>query len=165
MVRNFPLIVSDASPLIHLSAVNRLHLVPDLVGTVIIPPAVFDEITVQGMGKPGAREVLEAAWVKVVTCKDAHLLARFKAELDAGEAEALTLAIELKADVVLMDERLGRSVASRERITTIGLLGLLVEAKDYGLIQHVTPEMDALRHSGFYIANSIYNQIKSRCNE
>ena len=159
------LIVSDASPLIHLAAINKLELVPKLVGSVVLPPAVFDEITAQGSEKPGAMGVREAAWVEVIACRDTELLARFMAELDAGEAEALTLAVELKADAVLMDERLGRSVASRENIKTIGLLGLLIEAKTGGLIQLVTPEMDALRRSGFYIANSIYHQIRSRCHE
>lgn len=164
-MRKSSLVVSDASPLIHLAAINRLELVPNLVESVVLPPAVFEEITVQGRGKPGAKEIAEAAWVNVFACQNTNLLARFMAELDAGEAEALTLAVELKADAVLMDERLGRSVASRENIRTIGLLGLLIEAETGGLIQLVTPEMDALRRSGFYIANSIYHQIRSRCHE
>lgn len=110
-------------------------------------------------------EVQQATWIQVIACQNVNLFARFRSDLDAGEAETLTLAVELKADAVLMDEKPGRFIASREHIKTVGLLGLLFEAKANGLIPQVTAEMDALRRSGFYIAKSVYNQIKSRANE
>lgn len=159
------IIVSDSSPLMHLAAIHRLYLVPTLLGNVLIPPAVFNEITKKGAGKPGDLEIQRAAWIRVVACSNHGLLSRFSQELDAGEAEALALAIELNADAVLMDETLGRAVANRENVKTIGLLALLIDAKAAGLLTNVTQEMDALRASGFYIAQTLYAQIKARCNE
>jgi len=81
-------------------------------------------------------------------------------ELDPGEAEAIALAKELKADLLLMDERRGRRVASRLGLRFVGLLGILVEAKHKGLIKAVKPILDSLiTKAGFWLGNRLYTRI------
>jgi len=80
--------------------------------------------------------------------------------LDAGEAAALALAVEIQADVVLLDERRGREVASQLGLRTIGILGLLLEAKSAGFLAAVGPVLDDLqREAGFWIAKPLRQQV------
>ncbi len=104
-------IVSNVSPLINLARINKLDLLPRLYDSVLIPQAVWDEVVVQGVGQPGAEEVNSASWIKRSTVVSAPLVQALRQDLDAGEAEAIALALETKAELLLMDERLGRETA------------------------------------------------------
>ena len=89
-----------------------------------------------------------------------NLVEALKIELDDGEAEAISLAIEQNADLLLIDERLGRNVASRFDTKCIGVLGIIVEAKSKGLIERVKPLLDDLRaKAGFWMSDSLYSKI------
>jgi len=92
-----PAAISDSSTLIHLAALGRLILLREYYTEVLIPPAVWKEVVEEGRGRPGAREVEEAArvgWLKVVAATDEPLVRLLKRELQDGEAEALALAVE-----------------------------------------------------------------------
>src|SRR5689334_2632813 len=99
------IVISDASPLMNLGTVGLLDLLHRLYESVAIPQAVFDEIVIAGIGQPAADEVKTAAWVEVRQVNDRTLVQALDLELDIGEAEAIALATELKADLLLMDER------------------------------------------------------------
>lgn len=78
-------------------------------------------------------------------------------DLDRGEAETLALAVELGAGLVLMDERDGRRFAQRLGLRPIGIVGILLDAKKSGLLDHIRPCLDALRHdAGFYVSDGLY---------
>lgn len=80
--------------------------------------------------------------------------------LDLGEAEAIVLASERGADFLLMDERVGRSIARERGIPTIGLIGALAAAKQMGLLPAVRPVLDALRvEAGFWVGDVVYQQV------
>lgn len=82
------------------------------------------------------------------------------AQLDPGESEAIALALEIKADLLLIDERRGRTEANRLGIRITGLLGVLVEAKMQSLIPTVQPLMDDLiATSEFRVSPALYHQI------
>jgi predicted nucleic acid-binding protein len=152
------IVVSDASPLITLAAVGQLDLLQALYGEVLIPSAVWDEVVQDG--RPGVQDVLSATWVRVVAvAQDSYLLA-LQSDLDDGEAEALALAAEVKADVVILDERRGREVALWMGFRVIGVAGVLAQAKASGLLGEIRPVLDEMmRVTRFRLARHLYDAL------
>ncbi len=154
------IIVSDSSPLINLACINKLHLLPELFNEVIIPHSVYQEIVEFGEGQPGSDAVKNSSWISVRNCNQLDQLNEFRKELDIGEAEALTLAIELNADILLIDEFKGRAIARKNKIHVLGLLGILLEAKKRNLINNIKLEMDRLiTDANFWISSELYSDI------
>jgi hypothetical protein len=99
-------------------------------------------------------------WVEKRSVANRSLLDSLRLELDAGEAESIALAVELKADFVLLDERLARRIATGLGLKVAGLLGVLVEAKRRGLIVLVKPILDALiTKAGFWVGRDLYARV------
>jgi predicted nucleic acid-binding protein len=154
------IVVSNTSPIINLAAVGQLALLPQLYGEVIIPPAVYDEVVISGAGQPGAMEIGEAAWAKVRPISNQALATALRMELDDGEAEAIALAVEMKADLLLIDERKGRRVAEKLNCRLIGLLGVLIEARQHNLLTAVKPVLDELlEKAGFRVSRALYERV------
>lgn len=160
------LVVSDTSPIINLARIEHLHLLPELFTEIVIPTAVFDEIAGPGNNEPGSDEVKTASWVKILPAPIQPLLPQLLQDLDQGEAEAIVLALDMKADYVLMDETLGRKIALTYHLQPLGLLGILVLAKQKGLVDAVAPLMDRLQlEANFFIDQRLYQHIKALANE
>ncbi|WAL61801.1 DUF3368 domain-containing protein [Thermocoleostomius sinensis] len=160
------IVVSDTSPINNLAAINHLHLLNQLYGTVFIPEAVYRELTDPNFSVAGATEVQTFDWIQTCAVSDCTLVEALSSELDIGEAEAIALAVEIQADQVLIDERRGRLVASRLNLRYTGILGILVEAKSKGLIAEVRPLLDALiNEAGFWVAEPLYNSVLQLVNE
>jgi uncharacterized protein len=154
------IIVSDTSPINNLAAINHLHLLQQLYGTVLIPEAVYQELTDPNFPVAGAIEVQTFTWIQTRPVQDRILVEALSNELDIGEAEAIALAIEMKADRVLIDERRGRMVAARLNLGYTEILGILVEAKSQRLISAVKPLLDALiNQAGFWVAEPLYKRV------
>jgi uncharacterized protein len=160
------IVVCNTSPIIALACAGQLELLHGVYTQIIVPDAVFDEITVAGAGEPGAREITDAVWVKRQAAGNAPLVAALRIELDAGEAESIALAVEIGADLILLDERIGRRAAQRLGLTVVGTLGVLIAAKDRGLLAAVRPVLDALRvEAGFWMADELYDAVVKAANE
>jgi predicted nucleic acid-binding protein len=143
------LIVSDTSPILNLVAVGRLELLRDLYGSIVIPPAVSAELYANGI-------FLTADWVEVIEPGNRAAVDGLRAELDAGESEAIVLAQQLKASLLLMDERLGRRAAIQLGLDVTGLLGILAEGKKRGLINLCAPLLDSMiARAGFWIGERL----------
>ena len=154
------IVVSDTSVLINLTWLDRLSLLHKLYGGLIIPPAVWHEVVERGAGKPGANEVKAADWILVREVVNMTLVRALRLDLDAGEAEAIALALEVNSDFLLMDERLGRATAQHFGLRYIGLIGVLLMARQQKLITKIKPDLDRLRQAaGFYISDSLYERI------
>ena len=102
------IVVSNTSPIINLAAIGQLDLLRHLYGTIIIPQAVYHEIAVRGAGQPGASEIQTSPWFERQHVRDTILVKRLEQHLDTGEAEAIALSIEMRANLLLIDERRGR---------------------------------------------------------
>ena len=153
-------IVSNSSPLINLARIGKLGLLRDLYNELIIPEAVWHEVVVKGAGQPGADEVESADWIQRQAARNKELVQALRQDLDAGEAEAIALSLEIGADLLLMDEHLGRDTARHLDMRYIGLIGALVEAKRRGLIPAVKPNLDALRDiAGFRVEDALYARV------
>lgn len=153
-------VVSDTSPLINLSVIDHLWLIPKLYDQVIVPNAVFNEIVVDGVGEPGAVEIESANWVSVKSCTPNQLIRQLLLDLDPGEAEAIALAVEIGADRILIDERKGRQIALNFSLKPVGVLGILLRAKQEKLIPLVGPLMDRLLvEADFFIHTTLYDEV------
>lgn len=162
------IIISDTSVITNLAAIEHLHLLPQLYHEVIIPEAVYRELTDLEFPVPGSLEVQSASWLDIRQVCDRSMVERLKVEarLDPGESEAIALALELNADLLLIDERRGRSEANRLGLRISGLLGLLVEAKHRQFIVAVKPLIDNLIEiSEFRVSENLYNQILKTVDE
>lgn len=159
------IVVSDTSPITNLAAIGQLDLLRQLYHKVVIPEAVFrDELTVIGGQHPGAI-VSSLDWVEIQSTSDQLLVTALRIELDDGEAEAIALAQQISADLLLIDERRGRIVAERFGLRVVGLIGILVQAKRQGLIQQLKPHLDLLIRSGFWISQELYNRVLQAAGE
>ena len=156
-------IVSDTSPVIALALCNKLDLLDKLFDRVCIPQAVFNELAVPD--KPGAIEIVEWARDKIVSVKNTDVVKALSLNLDLGESEALSLYWETSADFLLIDEKRGRNIAHRNGVKTIGTVGILLSAKQRGLITLVKPFLNVLMHNGYRISDSLYNQYLERAGE
>jgi predicted nucleic acid-binding protein len=153
-------IISNASPLIALIRVGQLDLLRQLYSEIIIPDAVWHEVVVEGADQPGAEAVSFAAWIVRRTVTNRTFVHGLQQELDAGEAEAIALAVEMNDALLLMDERLGRDTARHFDIRYTGVVGVLMEAKHQGLIQAIQPHLDALRDlAGFRVSEALYQRV------
>jgi uncharacterized protein len=160
------IIVSNTSPIINLAAVGQLELLRSLYGTITIPQAVYYEIAVRGYKQAGATEIQTYHWVERHQVQDVALVKRLMQQLDAGEAEAIALAIEMRADLLLLDERRGRTIAKQLGLAVTGLLGILLVAKQRGHLVAVKPILHELMAvAGFWIDQELYKRVLENAEE
>lgn len=160
------MVVSNTSPIINLACIGRLQLLPDLFGEIVVPPAVFHEITTPFPEAPSAADVRAAAWIRRESLANQPLVASLRLELDSGEAEAIACALEAKAELLLIDERRGRRVAQQLGIPVTGLIGVLLLARKKGLIGSIRPLLDELRiGAGFWISDALYSRVLHHAGE
>lgn len=154
------IVVADASVLIGLSSIGYLHLIQEqFSGKVLIPPAVWKEVVEQGGDRPGSHQVSKADWINVHDLKNQDISTILKMELDEGESEAIALADELKADVVLLDEKDARRIAKQLGLRVLGTIGILVWGKRVGKINNLRQVLDILQNRAmFRISHTLYQQ-------
>jgi predicted nucleic acid-binding protein len=152
------IVVSNTSPLTNLAAIGQFDLLHRLYGRVHIAEGVWEELNAGGRRWPGRYEVAAANWIERRPVQNRWLVTALQRDLDRGEAETIALALELGAEVVLLDEREGRRVAQRLGLRVVGVVGILLEAKSNGAITAVRPYLDSLRHTaGFYLDDALYS--------
>jgi uncharacterized protein len=150
------IVVCNTSPLTNLAAINQFGLLEILFGEIQIANGVWEELNQGGVAWPGSNETASAGWIVCHSVKNEALVISLMRDLDRGEAESIALAVELQADLVLMDEKEGRRAAQRLGFRTLGVVGLLVEAKTRGKIELVRPQLEALRQTaGFYLSEEL----------
>lgn len=161
------IVISNTSPIVNLAVVGHLHLLHKLYYQVVIPQAVYDELSNVLKKYPHIRDsVMQASWIECHTIKNRELVSAFAREVDRGEAEAIALANEMKADLLLLDEKRGRQVARRIGLKVVGVLGILVEAKKKGEIASVKTVLDTMMsEAGFWVSKELYNRVLHQAGE
>ncbi|PSB13235.1 DUF3368 domain-containing protein [filamentous cyanobacterium CCP1] len=160
------IVVSDTSALSNLAIVDHLWLLEAIYQTVIIPDVVASELA--AASNLAILAILQLTWIQTQPLINSELADQLQQDrgLDAGEANALALASELQADDLLIDERLGRQEAIRLGLSIIGILGILLVAKQRSLILQVHPVMDALiDQAGFRVSPQLYQWILALAQE
>ncbi|NEP46963.1 MAG: DUF3368 domain-containing protein, partial [Okeania sp. SIO2H7] len=136
-----------------------------LYGSIIIPEAVYKELTENGTALPGCKEVQTYHWIKWREAVDRHIVISLAFRLNEADAEAIALGIELNADWVLIDEHRSKTVLNKG-IKRAGVLAILIAAKERGLIPLVKPVMDLLiAQTGFWVSSSLYSRILEEAGE
>ncbi|PZO45944.1 MAG: DUF3368 domain-containing protein [Phormidesmis priestleyi] len=162
------IVVSDPSPLSGLAIVGQLPLLHALYGQLVIPAAVASELRRGGQEDPRIAPVLALSWLEIKSSPNHRLISELQTiyKLDKGESEAISLALELKADALLIDERLGRREASRLGLSITGMLGVLLVATKQRLVSAVRPIVDALiSEAGFRISSQLYREVMAAAGE
>ncbi len=150
------IVVANAGPLIALARIGQLGLLRALYGRLHIPQAVWREVVELGQGKIGASEVGLADWIKVVPVQDKMAVRILRGRLDPGESQSIVLALEIGADLLLMDEARGRRVAEMQGLHITGTIGTLLVAKRRGMLTEVTSLLDELQVAGFRMSRALY---------
>lgn len=160
------IIVSNTSPITNLAAIGQLDLLHRVFDRVVVPDAVVQELTAGGIGWPGAVELAQAEWIHVQAVQDRNLADALRLELDQGEAAAIVLALQTGAELVLLDEQAGRAAARYLGLEVMGVVGILLRAKQRGYIPQVKPLLDRLRHqAGFFLSTPVYEHALSLAQE
>jgi predicted nucleic acid-binding protein len=159
------IVVSNTTPILGLYKIERLHLLRDLFNQVWVPTAVYNEITVLGRDKQGYDAVDVAEYIDVKQVQNVLATSLLRPQLDYGEAEAIVLAKELKADILLLDEMKARRVAQASAQNVIGTIGILQIAKNQGLIRNMKSHLDALISNGIWIDRRLYQSVMDSNNE
>jgi uncharacterized protein len=160
------LVVSNTSPISNLAVVGRLIFLRQRYETIRIPQAVVDEL--RALEHVAASQQIQAAlsegWLFVEPL--ASPLQESTFHLDLGETEAILLACQLKANVLLMDEKRGREAARRCGLVVAGVLGELIHAKHVGWIPNVRDEIRKLRsEAGFFVDAAVEKFILTQVGE
>lgn len=157
-------VIADAGPLIAFGRVGKLDLLPQVLGQILVPNSVAAECLADPE-KPGARAIRLAfrARLLIKTPDPAPVQPPFPV-LDGGESAAIRLALKLSASV-LIDEKVGRSIATRLGLSVIGSAGVLLEAKKRGLIQSVRPILNSFSANGYHFSDALIQAIGLRAGE
>ena len=152
------IVVSDSSPITALLKVNAVDLLKDLFADVVIPEAVAAELLQKHPSLP--------TWLRIVTVLDHETVLSRLPRIDLGEAEAIQLARELKATLLLIDDEEGRAVASEEGITFIDLLGVVLLARRRALIPSARSLVKSLQtQGGVYLSEKLIESALSTVGE
>ncbi|MCE4617475.1 MAG: DUF3368 domain-containing protein [Desulfurococcales archaeon] len=151
------LVVSNSSVIIALARIFRLDLLEKLFGKILIPEAVWREIAAEG--KPGHEKIMRANFIHIGKAGNRRLVTLLEEFVDSGEAEAIVLALELNADILLVDDHDARDLAKKLGLQVMGTLGVIALAKYRRLIPDAKPIIDTLVESGFWISRRLLEEF------
>lgn len=161
-------IVSNTSPVSNLAIVGRLELLRAKFGRVTIPSAVAHELSrlTHPSGAAAIQQALAVGWLVIAPVPDRALLPVLRARVDEGEAEAIELARQTNADLLIIDDAAGRVVAQEEGLSYVGIIGLLAEEREAGRIPSLKTELNRLRtECRFFIAPALEKTVLRRVGE
>lgn len=161
-------VVSNTSPILNLAVIGKLSLLHDQFGEILIPNAVLEELRIQEdlPGSQAMREALKEEWLRIQEVSDQSLVRILQRELDNGEAAAITLAVQVKAEWILLDEKEGRKIAKSLGLKVAGILGILLRARHEGRLPSMQKAMDQLRdRAGFRIGAELYADLMRKSGE
>jgi predicted nucleic acid-binding protein len=149
-----PSVIANTSPLLYLHQIDCLHILQTLYRSVIVPPAVREELSAgqqQGFDVP---DVARLEWIQVGPVASAALVPAV-VDLGRGEAEVLALGMEVANSLLLLDDQLARRIADLHGLRYTGTLGILVKAKQAGVLPSVKAAVAGIRAKGMWLSSSV----------
>jgi len=148
------IIISDTSCLIILSKINELYLLDKLAERIFITPIIQKEF---GKKLP--------AWIIVKEPKNYHYQTILEMDLDKGEASAIALSLEMDNVIIILDDLKGRKIAEKLNLRYSGTFGLILKAKQIGIIKSVKPIIDKIRQTNFRFSDKLLDFIIEEAGE
>lgn len=157
------IVVSDTTPILSLLKAGKLGLLEILYQKIVVPEAVYNELTVNADYKDEREEIINCPFLlveKVYNAESVNIL-RNVTGLDAGESESLVLYGEKEADLLLIDERKGRSVAKKMSVRYVGTMGVLMQAFDENIItaEEVRKILEILLSGDIRLSRKLCNKV------
>ena len=150
-------IISNTTPIISLLKINKLSLLKKLYGKIIVPFAVYQEIE-EGKDKPYYTDLFSINWIEIKKIQNSKSR-EYIFDLDKGEAEVLILAKEIDADLVILDEIMGRRYAKQLGIVLTGTIGVLLKAKEKGYISSLKNILSELTEKGTWLNPKLTSKV------
>lgn len=147
-------VITDASCFILLDKIDALHILPALFPHIITTPEIALEF-----GKPLPE------WVDIVPVNNKRLQQTFEEEVDLGEASAIALANEITSALLIIDDLKGRKLAQRLQLMHTGTLGVLVLAKQKGVITSLKPHFDQIQKTNFRVSTVLLQSLLKTAGE
>lgn len=152
-------IISNSTPLIILSKIGELEILKNLYGEIIIPRAVFEEVTIK------SDAIKNLSWIKILEVQDKSNRKIYQTKLHDGEVEVMMLAKEISADLLIIDDNAAKKFAKFLGFTVTGTLGILLKAKSEKIISEVRPILEKMLAEKFYISDEIINLVLKTAKE
>jgi predicted nucleic acid-binding protein len=156
-------VVSNTTPIISLLKVDELEILKKLYKELFIPYEVYIEIEA-GKNKEYYVDLATIEWIRIVKIQNEKSLSFFL-DLDKGEAEAIVLANEMEADLIILDETLGRFHAKHIGLKVTGTIGILLKAKENGIIDKIKPILNGLVEKGIWLSEKLIKQTLTKASE
>lgn len=157
------IVFSNTTPFIALSSIGQLELLPRLFVTVRVVPEVAEECRAGGL--IAVPDLAELPWIEIVPSSPDVIISLPLLELDKGEKHTIHAACEHKADLVVIDEKIGRNVAEYLGLSVIGTLGLLLNAKRKGMIVSFSRCVEEMQRNGLRYHPRLVERLKGECGE
>lgn len=161
------IVISDTTPLISLMKIESLDILEKMYKGIIIPKAVYDELIINMDYQSEIYIIQNCRFLQTKIVKEnlSVSLLQKQLKLDLGESEAIVLANSIDADLIIIDERKARRIAKDIGLNVTGTLGILVEAKQRGLVKELKPLLDELIKNDIRIGKKLYKDILELVNE
>ena len=156
-------IISNTTPIISFLKINKLLILKELYQKIIIPKEVFNEIEA-GKEKEYYTDLSKIDWIQIEKIENEKSLSYFL-DLDKGEAEAIVLAVEKEADLIILDENLGRFHAKHAGLKVTGTIGILLKAKQMNLIPEIKPLLFELKAKEVWLSDKFIEEILNLADE
>jgi predicted nucleic acid-binding protein len=154
-----PKVVCNSSPLIHLTRIGELEILREIFKEVLIPEAVYREVVIEGRDREDVGKIKTATWIHIAGIKNIELKKALNTSLDEGESEAIVLALQKKADIILLDDYDAREFARIYGLKITGTIGVLMKAKCMGRISSLSEILENLKETGFWINEDLRSQV------
>ena len=152
-------VISNSTPLIALKKIEKLELLYKIYGEIIIPYGVYEEVILESSVKEPHDFIKESGFIKIMKIRNQEAKRLFSTSLHKGEVEIMILAVEVKANLCIIDDLLARRYAKYNNLNITGTIGVLLKAKELCIITKIRPIMDELIDSGVYIDSKLYNKV------
>jgi predicted nucleic acid-binding protein len=148
-------VVVNTTPLIALSHIGQLDILKKMYGEILIPNAVYNELS----AKPDSICKIEVDnskdWIRVEEIKNQMAKSMYKTQLHEGEVEVMILAQEVNADLVIIDDANAKKHAKYLKLPVTGTLGVLIKAKQNGYVDKLKPMLQMMIENGIYISQDL----------